>query len=137
MKWDDYTLVVSASKGGAAEGELYVDDGDSFDFEKGQYVYRKFSLKGNSISSVDGEGRDAKSITPGAWLKGMNDVRVDKIIIVGAPVAWDKKEVKVESEGLTWTAKVQYQKAEKGRAAYAIVGRVDVRIGQDWTVKVA
>ncbi|KAF7551461.1 hypothetical protein G7Z17_g4963 [Cylindrodendrum hubeiense] len=137
MRFDDYTLVVSVSKAGTAEGELYVDDGDSFDHEQGQYIHRKFSLSDNALTSVDVEGRDTKSIEAGAWLKAMDEVHVDKIIIVGAPSAWNQKEVQVESEGQTWTAKVQYHGAKGGRAAFATVGRVGAKIGADWSIKLA
>ncbi|KZL87529.1 glycosyl hydrolase family 31 [Colletotrichum incanum] len=137
MRFDDYTLVVSVGKDGKAEGELYVDDGDSFDHEKGQYIYRKFNLAGSTLASSDAEGRDIKSVKAGSWLKAMKEVYVDKIIIVGAPGALNKKEVTVESEGKTWAVPVQYHAAEKDRAAYAVVGRVGARIGDDWSIKLA
>ncbi|SCO82293.1 related to glucosidase II, alpha subunit [Fusarium oxysporum] len=137
MRFDDYTLVVSASKSGAAEGELYVDDGDSFDYEQGQYIHRKFTLSGNTLTSIEAEGRDTKSIKSGPWLKAMEKVHVDKIIIVGAPKTWDQKEVQVESEGRTWTAKVQYHAAKGSRAAFAVVGRVGAKVGEDWSIKLA
>ncbi|PHH85981.1 hypothetical protein CDD83_10909 [Cordyceps sp. RAO-2017] len=137
MRFDDYTLVVSVSKGKAAEGELYADDGDTFEHEKGQYIYRKFSLAKNTLSSVDGEGRDAKAIKAGKWLEAMHEVFVDRIILVGAPAAWNRKEVEVESEGRRWKAKAEYHAADKGRAAFLVVGRVGARIGQDWSIKLA
>lgn len=139
MKWDDYTLVVTVGKSGQqAEGELYTDDGDSFDYEKGQYIHRKFVLDGSSLSSSDAEGRDAKSVKEGSWLKGMREVFVDKAIIVGAPSSWaNKKEVSVESEGKTWTSPIDYTPANGHRAAYAVVRRVGARIGADWTVSFA
>ncbi|KAH6693070.1 neutral alpha-glucosidase AB, partial [Verticillium dahliae] len=137
MRFDDYTLVVAVNKVGNAEGELYVDDGDSFDYEGGQYIHRKFNLDkaAKTLSSVDAEGRDTKAIKAGKWLEAMDAVHVDKIVVVGAPAAWDKAAVEVESEGKTWTAQVRYHKAEKGRAAFAVVGRVGARIGADWTIK--
>lgn len=137
MRFDDYTLVVAVSKTGTAEGELYVDDGDSFDYEQGQYIHRQFSLGENTLTSVDAEGRDTKSIKAGQWLKAMDDVHVDKIILVGARASWNQKEVQVESDGKTWSAKVQYHAATGGRAAFATVGRVGVKIGADWSVKLA
>ncbi|KAJ6438266.1 alpha glucosidase II [Purpureocillium lavendulum] len=135
MRFDDYTLVVSVSKSGSAEGELYTDDGDSFDNEKGQYIYRKFALAGGKLSSTDAEGRDAKAIKAGKWLTAMNEVYVDRIIVVGAPAAWNKKEVEIESDGRSWKVKVEYHAAEKGRAAFAVIGRVGARISQDWVIK--
>ncbi|KAM0269423.1 hypothetical protein ACHAQH_009751 [Verticillium albo-atrum] len=139
MRYDDYTLVVTVNKAGNAHGELYVDDGDSFDYEGGQYIHRKFSLDkaAKTLSSVDAEGRDTKAVKAGKWLQAMDAVYVDKIVVVGAPAAWDKAEVEVESAGKTWTAQVRYHKAEKGRAAFAVVGRVGAQIGADWTIKLA
>ncbi|KAH7152059.1 family 31 glycoside hydrolase [Dactylonectria estremocensis] len=137
MRFDDYTLVVSVSKSGVADGELYVDDGDSFEHEQGQYIHRKFSLADDTLTSVDVEGRDTQSIETGQWFKAMDEVRVDKIVIVGASSAWNKKEVQVESEGQTWTAKVQFHAAKGGRAAFATVGRVGAKIGANWTIKFA
>ncbi|KAI1415365.1 glycoside hydrolase family 31 protein [Hypoxylon sp. FL1857] len=138
MKFDDYTLVVAVSKNGQAEGELYVDDGDSFDYEKGQYIHRKFKLEGSTLTSTDAEGRDVESIKEGPWLQKMRNVSVDRIIIVGAPSSWaNKKEVVVESEGKKTSVPLDYHKAEGGRAAFAIIRRVGARIGADWTVTVA
>lgn len=137
MRFDDYTLVVSVSKSGTAEGELYADDGDSFDHEAGQYIYRRFNLAGKTLQSVDADSRDTKSIKPGKWMSAMKTVNVDKIIIVGAPSEWDTKEAEITSEGRTWKVRVAYQPAENGRAAYATVGRVGAAIGADWTMTVA
>lgn len=136
MRFDDYTLVVSVSESGAAEGELYTDDGDTFDHEKGQYIYRKFNLAGDTLSSADAEGRDME-VKAGNWLKAMQEVYIDKIIIVGAPSAWNRNEVQIESEGQKWTIKAEYHAAEKGRGRFAVLGRVGVRIGRDWTIKAA
>ncbi|KKA29682.1 hypothetical protein TD95_001371 [Thielaviopsis punctulata] len=136
MQFDDYTLVVTVSKDGAAEGELYVDDGDSYEYTQGQYIHRKFTLGDGSVSSVDAEGRDNKAVKAGAWMKKMATVAVDKIVIVGAPESWNKEEVTVSAGGKKWVAKVQYHKAQGSRAAYAVVGRVGAAIGADWTVSV-
>ncbi|KAK3988617.1 2 subunit alpha glucosidase [Cladorrhinum sp. PSN332] len=141
MKWDDYTLVVTIGKDGKhAEGDLYVDDGDSYDFEQGQYINRKFVFDGSAktIVSTDAEGRDAKSIKEGEWLKKMQGVSVDKIIVVGAPASFaGKKEVTVQSEGKTWTASVEYNAAASGRAAFAVIKKVGAPIGADWKIDLA
>ncbi|KAK5993714.1 Glucosidase 2 subunit alpha [Cladobotryum mycophilum] len=137
MRFDDYTLVVSVSKGGVADGELYVDDGDTYQHEQGQYIYRKFSLSEETLTSTDAEGRDDKFLKAGEWLKAMNEVHVDRIIIVGASATWDQKEVQIESEGRTWTVSAEYHAAEKGRASFVTLGRVGARIAEDWVIKLA
>nr|AAU87580.1 glucosidase II alpha subunit [Trichoderma reesei] len=137
MRFDPYTLVVSVSKDGQAEGELYVDDGDSYEYQDGQYIHRQFSLKDDVLSSVDAEGRDTRKIKPGKWLKAMQNVHIDKIIIVGAPASWDREAVQIESDGRAWAAQVVYHAADKDRAAFATVTHVKARVGDDWSIKLA
>ena len=67
----------------------------------------------------------------------METVYVDKVIIVGAPKTWNQKEATVSSEGKTWTVKIQYHEAKGSRAAFAVVGRVGAKIGEDWSIKLA
>ncbi|KAI5865631.1 glycoside hydrolase family 31 protein [Durotheca rogersii] len=134
MKYDDYTLVVAVGKDDKAEGELYADDGDSFDYEKGQYLHRVFKLEGSTLASTDAEGRNAKSLKEGEWLKRMRSVFVDKVVIVGAPPAWSSKtEAQVESEGKKFSVPLEYHQAGGGKTGFAILKRVGVRIGADWT----
>ncbi|KAL9597362.1 MAG: hypothetical protein Q9179_004300 [Wetmoreana sp. 5 TL-2023] len=50
MKWDPYTLVIALDHNNQAEGELYIDDGESFEFEKGAYVHRHFGISPNEAA---------------------------------------------------------------------------------------
>lgn len=43
---DPYTLVVALDEGGKAEGDLYLDDGHSFAFTKGEYLHRRCGREG-------------------------------------------------------------------------------------------
>jgi alpha 1,3-glucosidase len=52
MFWDPFTLIVAVDAKGIAEGELYVDDCDTFDFGRGQFVHRKFTFNGTVFSST-------------------------------------------------------------------------------------
>ena len=111
-----------------------MDDGDSFDFEKGQYIHRLFELDGATLTSSDAEGRTSFP-KASAWRKNMDAVHVDKIIVVGAPAAWaSKKEVSVEAGGKTWTAPVDFTAAQDGRAAFAVVRKVEAIVGSDFKV---
>ncbi|KAK4242235.1 2 subunit alpha glucosidase [Achaetomium macrosporum] len=138
MKWDDYTLVVTIPRDGKrAEGDLYVDDGDSYDYQRGQYIHRRFVFDGagKSLASVDADGREPGSVQEGEWMQKVRSVGVGKIVVVGAPTAWaGKKTVKVESEGKVWEAKLEFTPAAQGRAAFAVVKKVGARIGADWKV---
>ena len=143
MKYDDYTLVVAVPRttSDRAVGSLYVDDGDSYDYEQGQYIHQTFVLDGstNTISSTRADGSLPRPKKASAWLQAMDDVYVDKIIVVGAPTAWaGKTEATVTTaSGKTWTAPLEYTAAGGGRAAFAVVRHLQAPVGSDWQVTVA
>ncbi|KAF2403160.1 hypothetical protein EJ06DRAFT_580329 [Trichodelitschia bisporula] len=132
MRGDPYTLVVVLGKGGA-EGELYVDDGETFEFQLGAYIHRKFvyEAEGERLSSADvgtkGKGTDR-------YVKGMEKVRVERIVLVGVPAGWKSGTVKVTEGGKNWEAEVSVVKGGKGRADTAVVRDPGVAIGRDWEV---
>ncbi len=51
MARDPITLVVSLDSSGAATGELYLDDGSSFEYQQGAYAHRTFSFSKHMFSS--------------------------------------------------------------------------------------
>lgn len=150
MRWDDYTLVVTLepkAKGAdlSAEGELYVDDGESFDFEKGVYIHRRFVFDGAkaTLTSTDYEGRDTSAIAAiekgSPWMKGMRDVLINKVVLVGVPASWTgKTQVDVRGpDGASRSVQIDVTPAADGRAAFAVVKKLRVRVGDDWTLSFA
>nr|CCW28783.1 glycoside hydrolase [Arachis duranensis] len=53
MTNDPYTLVIALNSSQAAEGELYLDDGSSFNFLQGAYIHRRFIFKDGKLTSLD------------------------------------------------------------------------------------
>jgi len=51
MVWDPYTLVVALDENGQAQGEVYEDDGKTFDYQKGQFTLRSFKFDGKTLTS--------------------------------------------------------------------------------------
>ena len=143
MRYDPFTLVIVLGNSGDAEGTLYLDDGESFDFEEGAAIHRKFSFVGatGTLMSEDLATATAPSKKAKDYLKLMEKVRVEKIIIVNASTAWKgKSEVEV-SEGLGGKSSAAARKAtldwhdkEGGKAAWAVVRDPGVRIGAGWKI---
>jgi mannosyl-oligosaccharide alpha-1,3-glucosidase len=135
MKWDPYTLVVVLDKTGSqADGTLYADDGETFDYQQGAYVHRKFSFSEGELKSVDIGTKGAKTI---GFLKTMKDVRVEKIIIVNAPSSWSSvQEVTVTEDGVRGSRQVEltYHAPSAGKAAWAVVRNPATAIGVDWSI---
>ena len=49
---DPYTLVVVLDKESKAAGDLYIDDGESFSFQRGHYAHRDFVFDGTKLKNV-------------------------------------------------------------------------------------
>ena len=135
MKWDPYTLVVVLDNAGNARGTLYIDDGESFDHKEGAFIHREFSYSSatKTLSSKD-LGKHGKKTKE--FLKIMRNVKVEKIIFVAAPKAWEKKkEVSVKGEGgKDRKVQLSWNKSEGKKAAWAVVRNPAVGVGSNWSV---
>ncbi|KAF0403444.1 glucosidase II alpha subunit [Gigaspora margarita] len=80
MHLDPFTLVIALNESDEAIGFLYLDDGETYDYEKGYYVHRQFAfsagkLASTSLSSFDND----KNI----YAKLINSVHVEQMIVLG------------------------------------------------------
>ncbi|ORY19326.1 glycosyl hydrolases family 31-domain-containing protein [Clohesyomyces aquaticus] len=139
MKFDPFTLVVVLDKDGNAEGTIYVDDGETFEYQQGGYIHRRFSFDGSKgfLTSVNIGTKGTKT---DAYAKAMAKVRVEKVIVVGAPKEWKgKKEVVVSEEGAKESARrkkagFEFHEASGKSAAWAVVRDPKVAIGKGWRI---
>jgi len=73
MMNDPYTLTVAPDAAGTATGSLYIDDGKSYDYRDGKFVYVKFTYgDGKLTASADVTYETA------AWLEAVKVLGVDK-----------------------------------------------------------
>ncbi|KAF9784102.1 alpha-glucosidase [Thelephora terrestris] len=97
MKRDPFTLKVALSQSGNASGELYLDDGESYDHREGNFIWREFvaesTKKTVTISSKDLASRNPDSAVDGvelaiynggnAFANALDGVRVERIVVLG------------------------------------------------------
>ena len=50
-----------------ASGELYIDDGETFDYKKGHYLHRAFTLKDGVFASTSADA--AAAFVTNAWIE--------------------------------------------------------------------
>ncbi|KAK6923487.1 Glycoside hydrolase family 31, N-terminal domain [Dillenia turbinata] len=126
---DPYTLVIALNSSKSAEGELYIDDGKSFEFEQGAYIHRRFVFSDGKLTSIN--------IAPGASGKSqfLSNCIVERIILLGhssgsKSALIEPANLKVDVElGPLWL------RGSKGPLVPTI-RRPNVRIADDWSVKI-
>ena len=132
MKYDPYTLVVVLDSKGYANGTLYIDDGESYDFVDGAHIYRSFEFKDNKLTSdnLSTSGRKTKE-----YLKSMSKVRIERVIVVTAPSEWEsRKEVSVLQDGKKTKTQLFWHKGDGKKASWAVVGNPGVFVGSSWSI---
>uniref|UniRef100_A0A8D0L6C6 Neutral alpha-glucosidase AB n=1 Tax=Sphenodon punctatus TaxID=8508 RepID=A0A8D0L6C6_SPHPU len=116
MRSDPYTLYVALSPQGTAQGDLFIDDGHTFNLEsKAQYLHRRFSFSGNTLtaSSADPKG----SFESPAW--------IERVVILGAgkPAAVFLKETET---------RLGFQ--HEAETSVLTLRKPGINIGADWSI---
>ena len=147
MKWDPYTLVVVLGDENEmhAEGELYIDDGETFDYREGAFIHRKFTYAPSTSSNAPMGILRSQSLTPPSkeskkakvYLQSMEHVWIEKIVVINAPSQWDgRASVRILEDGQRErSAGLRYWKAEGGKTAWAVVRNPSVGIGKGWKIE--
>eukprot|EP01114_Cavostelium_apophysatum_P007213 TRINITY_DN1908_c0_g1_i2.p1 TRINITY_DN1908_c0_g1~~TRINITY_DN1908_c0_g1_i2.p1 ORF type:complete len:931 (+),score=264.69 TRINITY_DN1908_c0_g1_i2:127-2919(+) len=116
MADDPYTLVVALDSKGSATGEIYVDDGTTFNYERSnQYVQRRFDFANGVLSSVNADP------------KGKFDIEntIERITVFGL-----KKPTRVVLKSAHGNRDLEF--VEDG--VKITVRKPGVRIVDDWTI---
>lgn len=134
MKWDPYTLVIVPGKDGRASGTLYIDDGETFDYQQGAFIHRNFTFEDLILKSSDIGVKGPKTA---GYLKAMERVRIERVVIVDPPrKLHDKTEAIVKVDGGKSSANVPVDfVAQVGKASWAAVRDPGVTIGRDWKIE--
>lgn len=151
MRRDPYTLHVALDKTGRARGELYLDDGETYANQQGQFVWREFSAqqgkkpKSIRITSTDltslpdnkaVEGSQVTKYDPmNAFATSIENVRVERVVVLGL---WGKpNSVRVEGgKELKWhyDEGVSAPGKKEGGATVLTIKDPAVKIIRDWAI---
>ena len=136
MRWDPYTLLIALDEVGKAKGELYIDDGESFDYQSGAFIHRQFEFSDQTLKSAAVKNVNAGTKVAKEYAKSIKDVVVERVIIINAPQAWEgKKQVDVEEGGRNRKVDVDFVAGKDGAAAWIVVKNPRVKIGEDWSIR--
>jgi alpha 1,3-glucosidase len=152
MKRDPFTIRVALAKKGEAKGELYLDDGESYDHQQGNFVWRAFEAERKNkvirVSStnlatdhleqaVDGVAL-SKYYPSNEFAKTIGSVRVEKVVVLGVGT----KPTSVKLEGgpaleFEYVSGVPSGGKKEGPAGYVVVKDPKVLIKDDWTILIS
>ncbi|XP_049526069.1 neutral alpha-glucosidase AB isoform X5 [Dermacentor silvarum] len=120
-KDDPYTLQSALPKEGKpAEGTLYIDDGATFDYKKGDLLYLKFKFADNTLTSEILEGPG--NFKTKAW--------VERVVIAGYPTR--PSDVQLTTSKGTQSLQFTYEEKEQ----LLRVRKPAVNIAEKWTLKI-
>jgi alpha 1,3-glucosidase len=131
MAYDPYTLVIAVDKDGLAQGQLYVDDGETFEYNAGAYLWHNMTYS-SPTGSIDSQLNFPADATPSderkAYFKSMEKVRVEKIIIVGAGKEWKgEKHAGVKQGSKSWNVNALVTEADVDENGNTIPRVVTIR----------
>lgn len=128
MENDPYTLVIALNSSQAAEGELYIDDGKSFEFKQGAFIHRFFTFSNGKLTSSNAAPSSAEND------RFSSECTVERIILLGlspgaktALVEPGNRKVEIELGPLF---------IQGNRGSVLTIRKPNVRIADDWSIQI-
>ncbi|XP_065520845.1 neutral alpha-glucosidase AB isoform X2 [Lathamus discolor] len=119
MRGDPVTLYVALSPQGTAEGDLFLDDGKSFEYEtKARFLHRQFTFAGNTLTASAADPRGSFD-TP-VWL--------ERVVILGA----GKPGAVILQTANGSETRLDFQ--HEAEPPVLTVRKPGVRMGDDWAI---
>ncbi|KAL3163000.1 hypothetical protein ABBQ32_009432 [Trebouxia sp. C0010 RCD-2024] len=135
MHKDPFTLWIALDSSGSAQGDLYVDDGHSFAYQRGSYTHRIFSFEGDVLTNTAAESSAAVVTMKAGKLSVANTI--ERIVIVGLkgkPSDW--KAVYRGAAGQHMDVETGPLKRTPGMPDVAfVIRKPDLPVDQDWSLQ--
>ncbi|GAB4835536.1 Probable glucan 1,3-alpha-glucosidase [Ancistrocladus abbreviatus] len=124
-----FHMVIALHFSQGAEGELYIDDGKSFEFQRGAYIHRRFIFSNGRLTSLNlaPMTKDRRLFT--------SDCVVERIILLGHPTG--PKSALIEPANRKTEIELGPLHARRSqRPSVLTIRKPNVRIAEDWTIKI-
>lgn len=138
MERDPYTLIVALDANGAASGSLYLDDGCSFAFARGEYMHRAFTFRDMTLTARRLTELRVPTGEVRAVPKFSTPNKVERIVLLGLPSASGyTATIRVDGGGETVALTQGAALPSAPAATHAwVLRKPDLPIGGDWTVEI-
>ena len=154
LMWQDpFTLIVALSKENTASGQLYLDDGETFGYEAGQYVWRSFDfvptkgkaghggvLRSSDRAAEQSAATSTTDVTPydvgNAWAQSVGHVQVERIVVLGLKAKPARVTVKGQELEWTWEDGKAATAKKEGGSSRLSVKSPGVGVVEAWEVEI-
>ncbi|KAK6202280.1 glucosidase II [Scheffersomyces amazonensis] len=121
---DPYTLIIALNNNGVAEGQLYIDDGESFEFENsGELALVKFSATESTINSQILEINDT-------FKQKISSIKIEKIIILNSKSNKSIESISIKQGDEEWQAKFDGTVDKK-----TIIHNAKIKVSESWDIQ--
>ncbi|CAG0904585.1 unnamed protein product [Cyprideis torosa] len=118
---DPFTLVVAVNATGQAHGSLYMDDGETFDYQKGKYLYLEFTFDQGKLSSKLKSGGDFQT---DAWL--------ERVVVLG--LEREPSHVQLQEENAVESHELRWSHDPSSGAV--VIRKPGVQMGVAWSISI-
>lgn len=137
MAKDPFTLWIALDSSGSASGDLYLDDGHSFAYQRGSYLHRQFSFSKGVLTNEAAETSSAVLPVKAGKLSMPNTI--ERIVVMGL------KGKESSWKALNKGAPGQHVEAENGPLhrvagmpdAAVVIRKTGLLVDQDWSLQLA
>ena len=119
MAHDPYTLTVALNNSGKASGSLYIDDGETFNYEQGEYANVYFTATNNSIKG--------KIIGHDGFIKSLDDIFIEKIVVLSVK---ELSSIRIQQSGSQWESN------SRSLDGNLIIENPKLKLSSEWTIKI-
>ncbi|ODO10934.1 hypothetical protein I350_01533 [Cryptococcus amylolentus CBS 6273] len=143
LMWQDpVELIISVGKDGKAQGQLYLDDGEGYGYEQGEFVWRKFELDNGKLVGRDHEesGKKGSAVTvfnpDNTFAQTVADVKINSIVVLG--LSAKPRSIVSKSTGsqieFEWEDGKAAKGKKEGKASELRVKNPGVSVIEDWEI---
>lgn len=127
MAGDPMTLVVALDEAGAAQGELYLDDGHSYAFRRGVYLHRALSFANLKLTNTP----HAAGYENGTY---QTDVELERVVVLGLPAGKSYTAKDGAGHAFEVLRGAITPSGPSGSTSAVIVRAPRLKIAQDWVL---
>ena len=151
MQKDPFTLRITLDASEQASGDLYLDDGDSYKYETGELIWRRFSAgkSGKSAFKISSEDlvafNNGQNVVDGAvvpvgganaFKESISNVRVEKIVVYGLK-SKPSRVALASGQDVEWDFVAGTSaKSGEGVASALTIRDPAVKIVEDWSIEI-